>query len=488
MMGSSASLLSPRSRSTESGGRSITRTEWLGLCLLLGVAGLLRWGASGGGLWLDELWTLGPDVLGKITQPWQVFTTIHHENNHYINTLVGWGLGPGQAAWKYRFPSVLAGMLTVACGWSIGWRRSRGAAWLVAVVLAVSYPLVHYGSEARGYALAVAGALAGVDLRERLWTRPRALTAFAAGLAETLGLLAQPVLICHLAGLAAVVGWLAWRRTSGPDRRPLWQLGALALPGSIFALLYWIDLSRAFNPGGPVFPLREVQLQVLSLIVGGPLEGPGLLAAGVLGGLLLMGAARWGLQQEPAAVWTAVLGGVVVPSLVLVIEARHEVYPRYFLVGMTAAQVVVSLALATAWNRGGWKRAAVLVGMVLWGGATAAHLVRLWTWGRGDASEIVELLVREARHTPMRYATDHDFRLRMFVDEGFVRRGWEPPPLPVPPGDTGERQPEWLLTHDFRIAPMFPESLVLGRATWHLRGVSRYAGLSGWSTAVYSRK
>jgi len=477
----------PLSPATDSGGRSTTRTEWLGLCLLLGVAGLMRWGASGRGLWLDELWTLGPDVLGKITQPWQVFTTIHHENNHYINTLVGWGLGPGHAAWKFRFPSVLAGMLTVACGWSIGRRRSPGAAWLLAIVLAVSYPLVHYGSEARGYALAVAGALAGVDLRERLWTRPRALTAFAAGLVETLGLLAQPVLICHLAGLAAVVGWLAWQRTSGQDRRALWQLAVLALPGSIFAVLYWIDLSRAFNPGGPVFPLAEVQLQLLSLVVGGPLEGPGVLAAGVLGGLLLMVVAWWGLRKEPVAVWTALLGGVVVPSLVLVIEARHEVYPRYFLVAITAAQMLVSLAMVTAWNSGGWKRAAVLVGVVLWGGATAAHLVRLWSWGRGDASEIVELLVRESRQKPIRYATDHDFRLRMFVDEVFVRRGWEPPPPPVRPGATGEREPEWLLTHDFRIAPTFPESLVLGRVTWHLRGVSRYAGLSGWSTAVYSR-
>ncbi len=488
MMGASPAIPQPAARATSSGNATTTRVEWFGLCLLLGLAGLLRWGASRGGLWLDELWTLGPDVLGKITQPGQVFTTIHHENNHYLNTLVGWGLGPDQAAWKYRFPSVLAGMLTVACGWSIGRRRSCEAAWLVAIVLAVSYPLVHYGSEARGYALAVAGAVAGVDLRERLWNRPGALTAFAAGMVETLGLLAQPVLICHLAGLAAFVGWLAWQRGSGQDRRALWQLAALALPGSIFAVLYWIDLSRSFNPGGPVFPLREVQLQILSLVVGGPLEGAGVLAAGVLGGLLLIGVVWWGLRKEPAAVWTALLGGVVVPALVLVIEARHEVYPRYFLVGITAAQVLVCLALATAWNSGGWKRAAVLAGVVVWGGATAAHLVRLWSWGRGDAGEIVELMVRESRQKPIRYATDHDFRLRMFLEEGFGRRGWEPPPPPVRPGDTGEREPEWLLTHDFRIAPVFPESLVLGRGTWRLQAVSRYSGLSGWSTAVYSRK
>jgi hypothetical protein len=458
------------------------------LCVLLGVAGLLRLGASRGELWLDELWTLGPDVLGKITRPWQIFSVIHHENNHYLNTLVGWALGPGRAAWEYRLPSVLAGLVTVGCGWSIGWRRSRGAAWLVAIVLAVSYPLVHYGSEARGYALAVAGAVAGVDLRERLWARPRAITAFATGLVETLGVLAQPVLVCHLAGLAAVSGWMAWQGIATRDRRALWQLAALALPGMVFALLYSIDLSRAFNPGGPVFPLREVQRQVVSLVMGGPLEGAGAPVAGVLGALLLAGVAWWGLRKEPAAVWVALLGGVVVPSLVLVIEARHEVYPRYFLVAITAGQVLTSLALATAWNRGGWRRAAVLVGLLWWGGATASHLQRLWSWGRGDAGAVAELLVRESRRTPIRYTTDHDFRLRMFLDEGFRSRGWEPPPPPVRPTDTGEREPEWLLRHDFQIAPAFPEALVLGRVKWRLREVSPYSGLSGWSTAVYIRE
>jgi hypothetical protein len=184
----------------------------------------------------------------------------------------------------------------------------------------------------------------------------------------------------------------------------------------------------------------------------------------------------------------ALLGGVVIPTLVLVSEARHEVYPRYFLVAITAAQLLASLALATAWNRGGWTRVAVLLGLVLWGGATVGHLVRLLSWGRGDAGEIVELLARESRRTPIRYTADHDFRLRMFVDEGFRRRGWEPPPPPVRAGDTGEREPEWLLTHDFHTSPAFPESLALGRSRWRLRGVSKYSGLSGWSTAVYSRE
>lgn len=477
----------PVGRATEADARRPTRGEWLGLCVLLVVAGLLRLGASRGGLWLDELWTLGPDVRGKINSAGDVFTSIHHENNHYLNTLVGWWLGPDCEAWKYRFPSVLAGLVTVACGWRIGRRRSPAAGWLSAIVLALSYPLVHYGSEARGYALAVAGAMAGVDLRERLWSRPRGITAFATGLVETLGLLAQPVLICHLAGLAVVNGWLAWRETTAQNRRAVWQLAALALPGLIFCGLYWIDLSRAFNPGGPVFPLMDVVTQTLSLVVGGPLDEPGVHLAGMLGGVWLVGVAWWARRGEQAAVGVAILGGVVIPFLVLMIEARYEVYPRYFLVAITAAQLLMSLALGTAWNHGGWKRVAVLMALVGWGGATAGHLLRLWSLGRGDAGEIVELLARESRQSPIRYTADHDFRMRMFLEEGFRRRGWDPPPPPVRPGESGGREPEWLLSHDFRISPAFPETLSLGRAKWRRRVVSPYAGLSGWSTAVYSR-
>src|SRR5437762_2787603 len=95
----------------------------IGACILiLALATIIRTRAALNDLWLDEIWSLR--LVGQISSPLDVFTKIHFDNNHYLNSL--WlhlcgfrGNWPG-----YRIPSLLAGVGTVILAGLIGRRRN----------------------------------------------------------------------------------------------------------------------------------------------------------------------------------------------------------------------------------------------------------------------------------------------------------------------------------------------------------------------------
>lgn len=123
---------------------------YLGICagaLALRVAG------AQGDLWLDEIWSLAHVDGGS---PIDVFTSIHHDNNHHLNSLWLVLVGSHQPPMLYRVPAVAAGTATVLLLASM-----RPGGRVAAVLAASSSFLVHYDSEARGYALAALFCVAG---------------------------------------------------------------------------------------------------------------------------------------------------------------------------------------------------------------------------------------------------------------------------------------------------------------------------------------
>ena len=112
-------------------GFSAKRPWLIAAALLIGAAGL-RIAAANNDLWLDEIWSLR--LAGQVKSPWDVFTSIHHDNNHYLNTLWMWAVGPDRRPLVYRLPSLLAGTAAVAIAGLIGWRRDPTTG-LLALVL-----------------------------------------------------------------------------------------------------------------------------------------------------------------------------------------------------------------------------------------------------------------------------------------------------------------------------------------------------------------
>ncbi|MCY2964926.1 MAG: hypothetical protein NT069_15020 [Planctomycetota bacterium] len=459
---------------------------WILVFAITCVGLAVRLLAASDELWFDELWTFGPDVVGKVRSPLDVFTKVHHENNHYLNTLVAWLLGPEDHSLAYRLPSVLCGGASVWFAARMGLRRSPCAGLFSAVAVASSYLLVHYGSEARGYSMAVCAALASWDFRERLRLVPSKWNGAVVGIAECLGVMAQPVFVCYLAAVGLMgIKDVLWSESR--DRRPgIGQLVA-GLPGVMwFGWLYFIDLRLAFNPGGPVIPVTEVVLQTLSLTVGGPYEGAGLWVGGVVGAVIVVGAWLSLFQSERRLCLLVALAGVLIPSAVVLVEARYEIYPRYFLVGVALAQITIAWALARAWSRGGVTRQVALVAMVGFTLAQGTHVWRLLERGRGDPIGIAREMDRESAGRILEYAGDHPYRIRAFVERGVAGLDSSSRETRfVPEKEARQNPPEWLVLHDFKIEPEFPEELRRGSIRYRRQRVARYAGLSGWSTALY---
>src|SRR5580658_9020230 len=116
---------------------------------LLVVAAVVRIWAAQNDLWLDEIWSI--DLAGQVSSPWQLFYTIHSDNNHYLNALWIYFCG-FEGDWPgYRIPSIVAGIGSVAVAGLIGLGRSRMNAIVAMLLIGFSYVLVLYSSEARGY-------------------------------------------------------------------------------------------------------------------------------------------------------------------------------------------------------------------------------------------------------------------------------------------------------------------------------------------------
>ena len=182
-----------------------TSSRVLLLDVLLAAAAALRLVAADGDLWLDEIWSLDNLALA-MTRPTLAdrLPLLFHDNTHPVNTLYLALVGPGAGALAYRALSVFAGVAAVATAAAIGWRRTPLEGLISAALVAISYPMVHYSSEARGYGVMLFAALAAVWLMEAYLERPGRLKAGAFAAVSLIGM--------ALSGPALNVRLLEWNR------------------------------------------------------------------------------------------------------------------------------------------------------------------------------------------------------------------------------------------------------------------------------------
>ena len=139
------------------------------LAALIVLAAIVRVIATHNDLWLDELISLR--IANAVKTPWQIFSNVHSDNNHYLNTLFLYVASKRNYAPAYRWLSVLWGVLLVPAGYWLMVRRSRVEAVILAGLLACSYPLIHFSSEARGYSGALLGSVLACAAIARWMTR-----------------------------------------------------------------------------------------------------------------------------------------------------------------------------------------------------------------------------------------------------------------------------------------------------------------------------
>ena len=452
-------------------------------CIVAGCG--LRWVPLANDFWLDEIWTW--EIATRLGSWLEIFTSVHHSNNHHLNTLVFYILGDSPHHWSvYRLPAFLAGSCSVGLGAAIAYYRGREEALLAALLLATNFALIHFSSEARGYASMLFFCLLAHWALERNLDSGRLAPALLYGAALSLGFLSQLFTVFYFAGAAAQSASVLWQREIDLGRRTGAMLRLHALPLLVLAVLWWVDLRELRVEGGN--PLAPYWL--VSRLFGYGFGLPVLRVLAIPYALLFLLALGFGLRnlkQRGDPLWLGVaVTAWLAPVLTLLLLRPDVVAVRYFLVPIAFCLIALAVVAGPVLRRPGAPRSVVvaLIGLLILG--NGFHTFRFFQDGRGGYSAALALMAERSPGGRIEVGSDHDFRNGSVLR--FYARYLPPskrldyrPRNQWPPGG-----PDWLVIHR-------PERPAHSRDRLELPGGERYrleaefdhAALSGFYWAVY---
>jgi len=391
-----------------------------GLVILSAAALALRLYAAADNFWLDEIFTyfLARDKVHSVID---VFTGIKVE--HQFLVTLGIYLTGDQLNWVwYRLPSVITGTGTLALMALVGYRRMRTAALTVTLaVAAVSYPLVVYSSEARGYAAATFFSLAMFVFIEAYWRNRNRWYLSGFWSATILAVLYHPAAVCISLALGLWSLVREWRLGGGFPRIVRELAWCHALPLVFMAWLYLIIMRQWGSVGGDVLPLARVLGDTMAVALGLPMReefrwpalflGSGLIAAGLL----------FLAKLVRSDIWIFYLSALLVaPALMLGFNSRSYVYVRYFVVLFPFLYLMLGEAMDAVAREFKWAQAAVigLCVLMLVGNITAtASFLQV---GRGGYLNAVNYMAANTPRPNISVGGDHNFRNGYPID--FYRR------------------------------------------------------------------
>lgn len=333
------------------------------LAALVAAGAALRIAGAGGDLWYDEIWSL--DIAA--TGPAAILFGAPQDNNHVLNSLWLWLVGPAAPERLMRAASIAWGVATIPAAAAVARAAAGPAAGLAAAALfAVAYPFVLYGSEARGYAGLILALVVATGALARVAADPhdgRARWIFAGALAfGAFSHLTMAPAAMVLSGAALVAVHARWRdaRRTGRTAARLASAGFLGLAAPLGALAWGALATRSLRTGY----LHPFDLEALG-------EGMGRMALATLGlpdsapplaGLalaVLIGAAAVALAPRG---WRAFAGAALVgfPALAVLGRLPNPHIPRFHLAAAVVLTLVLAAAFGRLWTSGRQARAAAL--------------------------------------------------------------------------------------------------------------------------------
>lgn len=446
-------------------------------------------------LWFDEVWTL--ELLRERVHSFGDVFIIKHATAHHLVSLWMWLVGQNASALTYRLPSVVASIGTVVLVGFIGARRSWLEGYTAVILTSSSYLLVHYGTEARGYSLAIFFALLAwyalqqfEETRSWIWT-------IVFWSAVILGFLAQLEFAVCFAGLVA---WALWRfvRYRSKWRQAVLDLFALfTVPGVLMLVFYFIAIRGMEVGGGPGYQLVPLLIKTASYMFGGPASG---VAAGIVA-LLAVAAIYVALvylmfERDDRWIFYAVV--IVVPLGLIAIQRPQQFLAvlnvRYFMISVAASFVLLSSGYAALLRRGVAGLGIGLTLLAIFVAGNAVNTGNLLRFGRGQYLAALRFMETHSNSREVVISSDHHFRNRMLVN--YYKRYLERPDhIRYMDGPALREEyvrtngsslgAEWLILHRFDLREK-PERVTdeFGNH-YQLTTIYRYSDLSGWNWLLY---
>ena len=346
------------------------------------VGAVVRVLAAQNDLWFDEVWTLQL-LRERVHSFGDVFTNLKHSNNHHLCSLWMWLVGQNASALVYRLPFVLASIGTVALAGFIGARRSWLEGCIAVILTSWSYLLIHFGTEARGYSLAIFFAMLAWYALQQFEERRSWIWTIVFWSAVVLGFLAHLEFVICFAGLAA---WALWRLAR---HRSKWRQGVLDLfalftvPVVLLLAFYFVAIRGMEVARGDPYRLWPLLIKTASYMFGGPGSGA---VAGIIA-LLAVASIYVVLvylmfERDDRWIFYAVV--IVVPLVVIAIQRPEQLYVRYLVISVAMSLLLLSSAYAATLRRGFAELAIGLALLALYVTGNAANTVNLLRFGRGQ--------------------------------------------------------------------------------------------------------
>jgi len=462
----------------------------LPLAALIVLAAIVRLIATHNDLWLDELISLR--IANAVKTPWQIFSNVHSDNNHYLNTLFLYFAKKQSYAPAYRWLSVLWGVLLIPAGYWLMVRRSRVEALILAGLLACSYPLIHFSSEARGYSGALLGSVLACAALARWMTRTdRGRESFYLGLVYGLALV-----LAILSHLTACLIWCSLAAGSlitlaqRPERGK-WISRWIALnlvPASVFAALYFLDLRFLTELGGPPMTVWHALGRLLALGLGWPAKDVAsvLIVASPLIGLIAWQLAAERKSEDPLAVLLTMI--YLVPILCVVIMQPSFFSPRYFLVILPFLYVPSAMLLARLVTAQKGRIAVVAVLALFLAGQVHLYAQFLQV-GRGQFNAALQYMTAHTQSSQLKLASDQDFRSSVELAYFAPRVLRNQQLVYVTRDSRGSIEPDWYIVHkEGYEAPGPAELKISGQPTWYRVENFGASELSGQAWTIYRRQ
>jgi hypothetical protein len=404
---------------------------------------ILRLFCARGDLWLDEIWSI--QNLEHIPNVGGIFWGISQDNNHVLNSLWLWFVGPNATPIVIRLESIVLGTLTIPVAARLCGRSGPVAAIAGAALVAGSVLFVHYGSEARGYAGLILMIFVATEALETFLEHPNDhRTRLTFGLAVALGALFHLTMLTAAFTLIVATLTRIYFVTRSPRRLATAALD-LAIPAALGALpalgflVAGVLNTHKIQLGDQVpFSFARLARGLATLYeatLGLPYDLPIWLAAAVA--IILTVVALFLAAPERRILPLTCL--VLAPVLAALVSLPNVHIARFHLIGAVGLVILFADLMARLWT------ARLLAFMVVIGVALAIgnglHVAQLLALGRGDYQKI---LARMESAGPSSYASNMPAELGRTL-RFYDRRHWL---TAVAATDWCQRPPDWFVLSD----------------------------------------
>lgn len=426
--------------------------------------------------WFDEIWSW--QIAQVVKSPLEILTNplAQTDNNHPLNTLWMYLIGDAHLSWWiYRLPALLAGCAMCVL---IFWKERKSsptAALITCLLIGLSFPLITYSTEARGYAPMLLCAVGAYYILRA--TSTLALITFS--------ILCSLALLFHLTFIHFLLAAIVFAVTKKLRKK----LIIFLLPIATLVAYYFIFLRHIHVGGAPDSSGLFTAAQTLCLILGGPMETVAVYPIAIIVFALIVLAIRRVWHQSRSEALFFVTAIFIAPAASIVLQSAlsnqaPSMQVRYLLIPITFSLILLSRYLAAILQQRSPIRYLAMAVLALATLGNGYHLGLFLSIGRGDYRGAIEHIGSETTGSEIMWSSSdagNTFRnstLILYYQRFFPRKAVF----------RVSNDPAWLIFNVEDQFPPFPPTVNFNNHIYQFDSFYPAYGLSGWSWVLYSKK